>query len=141
MAKGMGNGFPVGGVLINKKIKSKFGMLGTTFGGNHLACSAVLVSASGDGITYSETTNVLTNASLANCSLNSSTGAITSTDFDGSSTSARTHTFTIRATDTQGQTSDREFTLTSSYNYLASILIVAGGGGGGTGWFTSSYWF
>ena len=42
MAKGMGNGFPVGGVLINKKIKSKFGMLGTTFGGNHLACSAVL---------------------------------------------------------------------------------------------------
>ena len=42
MAKGMGNGFPVGGVLINKKIKAKFGMLGTTFGGNHLACSAVL---------------------------------------------------------------------------------------------------
>ena len=42
MAKGMGNGFPVGGVLINKKIKAKYGMLGTTFGGNHLACSAVL---------------------------------------------------------------------------------------------------
>ena len=42
MAKGMGNGFPVGGVLINKKIKAKLGMLGTTFGGNHLACSAVL---------------------------------------------------------------------------------------------------
>tara|TARA_B100000768_G_C11277225_1_gene376557 strand:+ start:1095 stop:2222 length:1128 start_codon:yes stop_codon:yes gene_type:complete len=42
IAKGMGNGFPVGGVLINKKIKAKYGMLGTTFGGNHLACSAVL---------------------------------------------------------------------------------------------------
>ena len=42
MAKGMGNGFPVGGVLINKKIKSKHGMLGTTFGGNHLACSATI---------------------------------------------------------------------------------------------------
>lgn len=42
MAKGMGNGFPVGGILINKKIKSEFGMLGNTFGGNHLACSAVI---------------------------------------------------------------------------------------------------
>ncbi|MAV80445.1 MAG: aspartate aminotransferase family protein [Flavobacteriales bacterium] len=42
MAKGMGNGFPVGGVLIDRKIKAKKGMLGSTFGGNHLACSAVL---------------------------------------------------------------------------------------------------
>ena len=42
MAKGMGNGFPVGGILIKDHIKSSFGMLGTTFGGNHLACSAVL---------------------------------------------------------------------------------------------------
>tara|TARA_B100000809_G_scaffold147978_1_gene145458 strand:+ start:146 stop:1273 length:1128 start_codon:yes stop_codon:yes gene_type:complete len=42
MAKGMGNGFPVGGVLIKNHIKSEFGMLGTTFGGNHLACTAVL---------------------------------------------------------------------------------------------------
>jgi len=40
MAKGMGNGFPVGGVLIHPNIKSKYGMLGTTFGGNYLACSA-----------------------------------------------------------------------------------------------------
>ncbi|MFZ2429981.1 MAG: aminotransferase class III-fold pyridoxal phosphate-dependent enzyme [Lutibacter sp.] len=39
-AKGMGNGFPVGGVLISDKIKAKYGMLGTTFGGNHLACAA-----------------------------------------------------------------------------------------------------
>ena len=42
MAKGMGNGFPVGGILIAPHIKAKFGMLGTTFGGNHLACAAAL---------------------------------------------------------------------------------------------------
>ena len=39
-AKGMGNGFPIGGVLISPKFKAKHGMLGTTFGGNHLACAA-----------------------------------------------------------------------------------------------------
>lgn len=42
MAKGMGNGFPIGGILIHPDIKAKFGMLGTTFGGNHLACAASL---------------------------------------------------------------------------------------------------
>ena len=42
MAKGMGNGFPVGGILIDKNIKSSYGLLGTTFGGNHLACTACL---------------------------------------------------------------------------------------------------
>ncbi|MBP6385856.1 MAG: aspartate aminotransferase family protein [Pseudarcicella sp.] len=42
IAKGMGNGFPIGGVLILDKIKAKFGLLGTTFGGNHLACAAAL---------------------------------------------------------------------------------------------------
>ena len=42
MAKGMGNGFPIGGILISPKIKAKHGMLGTTFGGNHLACAAAL---------------------------------------------------------------------------------------------------
>ena len=42
MAKGMGNGFPVGGLLIAPYIKPKHGMLGTTFGGNHLACAAAL---------------------------------------------------------------------------------------------------
>ena len=40
MAKGMGNGFPIGGILIDTKITPKYGMLGTTFGGNHLACAA-----------------------------------------------------------------------------------------------------
>jgi acetylornithine aminotransferase len=42
MAKGMGNGFPVGGILIHPEIKASFGLLGTTFGGNHLACVATL---------------------------------------------------------------------------------------------------
>ena len=41
-AKGMGNGFPVGGILIHPKFKARKGMLGTTFGGNHLACRATL---------------------------------------------------------------------------------------------------
>ena len=42
MAKGMGNGFPVGGILLHPDIKAKYGMLGTTFGGNHLACTATI---------------------------------------------------------------------------------------------------
>jgi acetylornithine aminotransferase len=42
IAKGMGNGFPVGGVLIHPDIKPWSGMLGTTFGGNYLACAASL---------------------------------------------------------------------------------------------------
>lgn len=40
MAKGMGNGFPIGGVLISPKFQASYGLLGTTFGGNHLACAA-----------------------------------------------------------------------------------------------------
>lgn len=42
MAKGMGNGFPIGGIAIAPHIQPKHGMLGTTFGGNHLACAAAL---------------------------------------------------------------------------------------------------
>jgi len=42
MAKGMGNGFPVGGILIHPSIKAAYGLLGTTFGGNHLASTATL---------------------------------------------------------------------------------------------------
>lgn len=40
VAKGMGNGFPIGGVIISPMFKPVYGMLGTTFGGNHLACAA-----------------------------------------------------------------------------------------------------
>ena len=42
MAKGMGNGFPIGGILISPHIEAKKGMLGTTYGGNHLACAAAI---------------------------------------------------------------------------------------------------
>lgn len=42
MAKGMGNGFPIGGISISPKFKASFGLLGTTFGGNHLACAAAI---------------------------------------------------------------------------------------------------
>lgn len=42
IAKGMANGFPVGGILIHEKIEASYGLLGTTFGGNHLACAATL---------------------------------------------------------------------------------------------------
>lgn len=42
MAKGMGNGFPIGGLLISDKFKASYGLLGTTFGGNHLACASAL---------------------------------------------------------------------------------------------------
>ncbi len=42
MAKGMGNGFPIGAIIISPKIKPKHFMLGTTFGGNHLACAAAI---------------------------------------------------------------------------------------------------
>ncbi len=42
MAKGMGNGFPIGGLLISPDFEASFGLLGTTFGGNHLACAAGL---------------------------------------------------------------------------------------------------
>lgn len=42
VAKGMGNGFPIGGVLINPRFEASYGLLGSTFGGNHLACAAGL---------------------------------------------------------------------------------------------------
>jgi len=89
------------------------GTLGTIAG--NFSGTVATVAATGDTIVYSEVTNVLTNNALANCTLNSSTGAITTTDFAGSNTSAATYTFTLRATDAQNQTADREFTLTSSF--------------------------
>lgn len=44
IAKGFGNGFPIGGILLAPKYKAKYGLLGTTFGGNHLACAAALAT-------------------------------------------------------------------------------------------------
>ena len=90
------------------------GTLGTIAG--NFSGTVATVAATGDGtLAYSETTNVLTNNALANCTLNSTTGVITTTDFAGSNTTAATYTFTLRVTDAQNQTADREFTLTSSF--------------------------
>ena len=89
------------------------GSIGTIAG--DFSGTVATVAATGDGVEYTETTDVLENAALANCTLASATGIITTTDFGGSSTAATTYTFTIRATDDQAQTSDREFTLTSSF--------------------------
>jgi len=57
MAKGMGNGFPVAGISIHPKLKPWHGMLGTTFGGNHLACAAALAV-----LEEMETHNLMQNA-------------------------------------------------------------------------------
>ena len=83
--------------------------------GNFSGTVATVAATSDSAITYSETTSVLTNASQANCALNTSTGAITTTDFGGSSTTPTTYNFTLRATDGEGQTADRAFSLTSSF--------------------------
>lgn len=90
------------------------GTLGT-IAGDFSGTVATVAGTSDSAVTYSETTSVLTNASQANCALNSSTGVITTTDFGGSSTTATTYNFTLRITDAEGQTADRNFSLTSSF--------------------------
>ena len=90
------------------------GSLGT-IAGNFSGTVATVAGSSDSSITFSEVTSVLTNASQANCSLNSTTGVITTTDFGGSSTTATTYNFTLRITDAAAQTVDRAFSLTSSF--------------------------
>jgi hypothetical protein len=90
------------------------GTLGT-IAGDFSGTVATVAGTSDSAVTYSEVTNVLTNASQANCSLNSTTGVITTTDFGGSSTTATTYNFTLRITDGENQTTDRSFSLTSSF--------------------------
>ena len=90
------------------------GTLGT-IAGDFSGTVATVAGSSDSAVTYSETTSVLTNASQANCALNSSTGVITTSDFGGSSTTATTYNFTLRITDAEGQTADRSFSLTSSF--------------------------
>ena len=90
------------------------GSLGT-IAGDFSGTVATVAGSSDSSITFSEVTNVLTNASQANCSLNGSTGAITTSDFGGSSTTATTYNFTLRITDAEAQTVDRAFSLTSSF--------------------------
>ncbi len=95
------------------------GSLGS-IAGNFSGTVATVAGSSDSAIAFSETTSVLTNASQANCSLNSSTGAITTSDFGGSSTTPTTYTFTLRITDAESQTVDRQFTLTSSFGATGS---------------------
>ena len=83
-----------------------------TFAGDFSGTLATLSATSDSAITYSE---VGSNLTTANVILNTSTGALTTTDFGGSSTTATTYNFTIRATDAENQTADRSFSLTSSY--------------------------
>ena len=98
------------------------GSLGNVEG--NFSGTVTTVSASSDSsITYSETTSVLTNASQANCTLDANTGAIATTDFGCSSTTPTTYTFTLRATDAEGQTADREFSLTSSFGSSGGVLF------------------
>ena len=87
------------------------GSLGT-FAGNFSGTVATIAGSSDSAITFSE---VGSNLTTANVTLNSSTGALTTTDFGGSSTTPTQYNFTIRITDAEGQTTDRAFSFTSSF--------------------------
>ena len=87
------------------------GSLGT-FQGNFSGTLATISASSDSTVAYSETTSVLTGAGVT---LNTSTGALTTTDFGASSTTPTTYNFTIRATDGEGQTTDRSFSMTSTF--------------------------
>ena len=87
------------------------GTLGV-FAGNFSGTLATISASSDSTIAYSETTSVLTGAGVT---INTSTGALTTTDFGASSTTPTTYNFTIRATDGEGQTTDRSFSMTSSF--------------------------
>ena len=86
------------------------GTLGT-FAGDFSGTLATVVATSDSAVTYSE---VGSNLATANVTL-SSAGVLSTTDFGGSSTTSTTYNFTIRATDAEGQTADRSFSLTSSF--------------------------
>jgi len=86
------------------------GSLGT-FAGDTSGTLATVVATSDSAVTFSE---VGSNLATANVTL-SSGGVLSTTDFGGSSTTATTYNFTIRATDAEGQTADRSFSLTSSF--------------------------
>lgn len=90
------------------------GSLGS-FAGNY---SGAITTVTATGATaYAEVSGTgLTGSGNANCALNSSTGAITTTDFGGTGTAGTTYNFTIRATNASGLTADRAFTLTSTYS-------------------------
>jgi hypothetical protein len=86
------------------------GSLGT-FAGDFSGILATVAATSDSAVTFSE---VGSNLATANVTL-SSAGVLSTTDFGGTSTTATTYNFTIRATDAEGQIADRSFSLTSSY--------------------------
>src|SRR6056300_825266 len=93
------------------------GSLGTV-AGNFSGTVATVAGTSDSAVTYSEVTsggNVLTASSSANCTLDANTGVIATTDFGGTSTAATLYNFTLRITDAEGQTADRDFSLQSSF--------------------------
>ena len=93
------------------------GSLGT-IAGDFSGTVATVAATSDSAITYSEVSSpailIGSGSGQANCTLNGSTGAIATTDFGGSSTSPTLYTFTLRATDAEGQTADRAFSITIS---------------------------
>ena len=92
------------------------GSLGSV-AGNFSGTVFTVVGSSDSAISFSEVTsggNVLTASSGANCSL-ATNGVITTSDFGGTSTAATTYNFTLRITDAEAQTVDRDFSLTSSF--------------------------
>lgn len=92
------------------------GSLGTV-AGNFSGTVFTVVGSSDSAISFSEVTsggNVLTASSGANCSL-ATNGVITTSDFGGTSTAVTLYNFTLRITDAEGQTVDRDFSLQSSF--------------------------
>ena len=89
------------------------GSLGT-FAGDTSGTLATVAATSDSTITYSVTSGS-SDLTSAGVTLNTSTGALTTTDFGGNSTTATTYSFTITATDAEGQTAARAFSLTSSF--------------------------
>jgi len=99
------------------------GSLGSVAG--NFSGNVVTVAATSDSaITYSEVSSpailIGSGSGQANCTLGSSSGIIATTDFGGSSTTPTLYTFTLRATDSEGQTADRVFTLQSSFGATGS---------------------
>ena len=100
------------------------GSLGT-IAGNFSGTVATVTGSSDSAITFSEVTsggNVLTASSGANCSL-ATNGVITTSDFGGTSTAATLYNFTLRITDAEGQTVNRDFSLQSSFGATGGALF------------------
>ena len=95
------------------------GSLGT-FAGNFSGTLFTIQASSDSAITFAETTSVLSGAGVT---LNSSTGALTTSDFGGASTTPTTYTFTVRITDQEAQTTTRQFSMTSSFGLSNGVMF------------------